>query len=127
MLTTNRVVACTVRYRTKPMAISATEDFQVMPSFFDCTSSSHNREASARKMVRSMVRGTSIYVCLCPDGIITETATAVEMPSTAQKQNRATTRPGKDSKGSSTLTRISSRTRFSRIASMKSTTEYVQK
>src|SRR5579859_856830 len=123
MLATNRVVDCTVRYNTKPTAISATEDFQVMPSFFAWTSRIHNRAASARKMVRSIVRGTSISGLLCPEGIITEKATAVEIPSTAQKQNLATVRPGKDSKGARTLTRISSKTRLSRIASIKSTTE----
>src|SRR6185437_786237 len=123
MLATNRVVDCTVRYNTKPIAISATEDFHVMPSFLACTSRIHSRAASARKMVRSMVSGTSMKGPLCPEGIITENATAVEMPSTAQKQNWATIRPGKDSKGASTLTRISSKTKLSRIASMKSTTE----
>src|SRR6476469_1343448 len=123
MLATNRVVDCTVRYKTKPMAISATADFQVMPSFLACTSRIHNREASARKMVRSMVTGTTISGPLLPEGIITEKATAVEMPSTAQKQNLATVRPGKDSKGSSTLTRISSRTRLRKMASTKSITE----
>src|SRR6185312_10948244 len=123
MLATNRVVDVTVRYSTNPIAISATEDFQVMPSFFACTSKVHSRAASAKKMVRSMVSGTSMSGLLCPEGIITENATAVEMPRTAQKQNLATVRPGKDSKGASTLTRISSKTRLSRIASMKSTTE----
>src|SRR6267154_5855448 len=97
MLDTNRVVACTVRYKTKPMAISATEDFQVMPSFFACTSRIHSSEASARKMVRSIVTGTSNRGPCFPEGIITEKATAVEMPSTAQKQNLATVRPGRDS------------------------------
>src|SRR5689334_13490244 len=121
MLITNLVVACTVRYRTKPMAISATEDFQVMPRFLDCTSSIQSREASAKKMVRSIVSGTAARVSLWSEGIITESATAVDMPSTAQKQNLATVLPGKDSKGSSTLTSISSRTRLSRIASKKST------